>query len=101
MSPVRTRPMPLLIAAAASSLMTAALAVHADQVVIDQGASVDVQRYIDPGPEGRPGPPIGQDVQDLGDGGTSEGVPDVIVDPRDAALRDEKNLGPNAPGYIP
>ncbi len=101
MSHVRTHPRLHLIAAVAPLLMASALSAHADRVVIEQGASVDVQNFIDPAPQDRPGPSIGEDVQDLGDGGTDEGVPDVTVDPRDAALHEEKNLGPNAPGYIP
>ena len=56
---------------------------------------------IDELPQGRTYPGI-DNVEDLGDGSTNDGgPPDVVVDPRDAALEDEKNLGPNAPGYIP
>ena len=101
MNPISTHRMSTLVTALSPLLMAAALCAHAEQVVIEQGASVDVKNTIDPAPQGRPGPSIGEDVQDLGDGGTNEGLPDVTVDPRDAALREEKNLGPNAPGYIP
>lgn len=88
--------------ATATVLLTAAIGANAETIVIQQGADVDVQNTIDPGPQGRGGPAIGQDVQDFSDGSTDEGgVPEVSVDARDAALRQEKNLGPNAPGYIP
>ena len=82
-------------------LLTAALAASADEEVITNGIDVDVRQSIDEDPQGRTYPGI-DNVQDLGDGSTDEGgVPDAIFDPRDAALEDEKNLGPNAPGYIP
>jgi hypothetical protein len=42
------------------------------------------------------------EVDDLGDGSTNDGgTPVVEADLREAAITDEKNLGPNAPGYIP
>jgi hypothetical protein len=42
------------------------------------------------------------EVQDLGDGTTNEGgAPDEEADLYRAAILDEDNLGPNAPGYIP
>ena len=41
-------------------------------------------------------------VEDLGDGTTNEGGPvDMEADLHEAAIDDEQNLGPNAPGYIP
>lgn len=82
-------------------LLVIALAASADEEVITDGINVDVRQSIDEDPQGRTYQGI-DNVQDLGDGITDEGgVPDVVVDPRDAALEDEKNLGPNAPGYIP
>jgi len=82
-------------------LVTAALAASADEEVITDGIDVDVRQYIDEDPQGRTYPGI-DNVQDLGDGTTDEGgAPDAVFDPRDAALEDEQNLGPNAPGYIP
>jgi len=49
--------------------------------------------------------PVGGDVaevEDLGDGSTDDGgTPDVEADLHEAAITGEKNLGPNAPGYIP
>ena len=83
-------------------LLAIGLTAAAEEVVITNGIDVDVRQVIDQAPQGRPGPAIGEDVQDFSDGTTNEGgVPEVLVDPRDAALRGEKNLGPNAPGYIP
>lgn len=42
------------------------------------------------------------EVQDLGDGTTNEGgPPDEEADLHEAAVTEEENLGPNAPGYIP
>ncbi|EGV19182.1 hypothetical protein [Thiocapsa marina] len=82
-------------------LLAIALAASAEEEVSTDGIDVDVRQSIDENPQGRTYPGI-DDVQDLGDGITDEGgFPDVLVDPRDAALEDEKNLGPNAPGYIP
>ena len=81
-------------------LLATALAASADQEVITDGIDVDVRQFIDESPQ--TGPDLGQDVQDLGDGTTNEGGPvEADFDLRDAALEDEKNLGPNAPGYIP
>ena len=41
-------------------------------------------------------------VQDLGDGSSNDGgPPDMEADLYEAAITDEPNLGPNAPGYIP
>ena len=88
---------PLLLALGLTPAGTAA-----EEIVTTQGIDVDVRQAIEPGPQGRGGPAIGEDVQDFGDGTTNEGgVPQVTVDPYDAAIRGEKNLGPNAPGYIP
>jgi hypothetical protein len=42
------------------------------------------------------------EVQDLGDGSSNDGGPvDAEADLYEAAITDEPNLGPNAPGYIP
>jgi len=82
-------------------LLTSALDASGDEAVITNGLDVDVRQFIDERPQGRTYPGI-DNVQDLGDGSTNAGGPlDAVVDPRDAALEDEKNLGPNAPGYIP
>jgi hypothetical protein len=41
-------------------------------------------------------------VEDLGDGSSNDGgPPDMEADLYEAAITDEPNLGPNAPGYIP
>jgi len=73
-------------------LLTLALSGCGDQVVIE-GMDMDADR------------PVGgeaAEVDDLGDGSTNDGgTPDVEADLREAAITDEKNLGPNAPGYIP
>jgi hypothetical protein len=86
-------------------LLVAALAAQADEEVITNGLDVDVRQYINEYPHGQPDPVADQgvaNVQDLGDGSTNDGgSPDGYFDLRDAALDDEKNLGPNAPGYIP
>lgn len=86
-------------------LLVSALAIQADEEVITNGPAVDVRQYIDESPQSQPNQDAGQgvaDVQDLGDGSTNDGgQPDAYFDLRDAALDDEKNLGPNAPGYIP
>ncbi len=88
---------PLLLA-----LGLTAAGAAAEEIVTTQGIAVEVRQVIEPGPQGRGGPAIGEDVQDFSDGTTNEGgVPQVTVDPRDAAIQGEKNLGPNAPGYIP
>jgi hypothetical protein len=82
-------------------LLAIPLAALTDEDVITDGLDVDVRQSINERPQGRTYPGI-DNVQDLGDGSTNDGgPPDVVVDPRDAALEDEKNLGPNAPGYIP
>ena len=51
------------------------------------------------------GKPVSGDaaqVEDLGDGSSNDGgPPDVEADLYEAAITDEPNLGPNAPGYIP
>ncbi len=42
------------------------------------------------------------EVEDLGDGSSNDGgAPDMEADLYEAAITDEPNLGPNAPGYIP
>jgi hypothetical protein len=82
--------------------MTVVLSASAAEEITTDGNAVDVREYIDPAPQGTPGPSIGEDVQDLSDGSTNEGgPPEVLVNTYEAAIRDEKNLGPNAPGYIP
>jgi len=82
-------------------LLAIPLAALADEEVITDGLDVDVRQSIDERPQGRTYPGI-DNVEDLGDGSTNDGgPPDLVVDPRDAVLEDEKNLGPNAPGYIP
>jgi hypothetical protein len=94
-------PKNLPIAIIGPVLLAIALAAPADEEVITDGIDVDVRQFIDEDPQGRTYPGI-DNVQDLGDGITDEGgAPDAFVDPRDAALEDEKNLGPNALGYIP
>lgn len=83
-------------------LLATGLAAFAAEEITTNGNAVDVREYIDPAPQGGPGPAIGEDVQDLSDGTTNEGGdPDVLVNATEAAIREEKNLGPNAPGYIP
>jgi hypothetical protein len=86
-------------------LLVSALAAQADEEVITNGLDVDVRQYINESPHAQQNPDADQgvaDVQDLGDGSTNDGgQPDGYFDLRDAALDDEKNLGPNAPGYIP
>jgi hypothetical protein len=86
-------------------LLVTAFIAQADEEVITNGPAVDVRQYINESPHGQPDPVADQgvaDVQDLGDGSTNDGgQPDGYFDLRDAALDDEKNLGPNAPGYIP
>lgn len=83
-------------------LLALGLTAAAEEEVITDGINVDVRGVIDTGPQGDADAGIGRDVQDFGDGTTNEGgVPEVSVDLRDAALEDEQNMGPNAPGYIP
>ena len=96
-------PKNLTITTVCSLLLAAGLAASAAEEVIVNGIDVDVRRTLDEGPQQDPGQgDIGQDVQDLGAGGTDDGgVPDASVNPRDAAIEGEQNLGPNAPGYIP
>jgi len=86
-------------------LLVTALTAQADEEVITDGPDVDVRQYIDESPHRQPSSDADQgvaDVQDLGDGSTNDGgPPEGYFDLRDAAIDDEKNLGPNAPGYIP
>lgn len=92
----------LTLTALCPLLMTVVLSASAAEEITTDGNAVDVREYIDPAPQGTPGPSIGEDVQDLSDGSTNEGgPPEVLVNTYEAAIRDEKNLGPNAPGYIP
>jgi len=63
-----------------------------DQVVVE-GINTDT---------GRPVSGEAAQVEDLGDGSSNEGGPVYMeADLYDAAITDEPNLGPNAPGYIP
>lgn len=98
-------PKNLAVATFGTFLVLGAIVTAADEAVITNGIDVDVRQYIDESPQGQSdvGADQGTDnVQDLGDGTTNEGGPvDAEFDLRDAALEDEKNLGPNAPGYIP
>lgn len=68
------------------------LAACGDQVVVE-------------GMDAETGKPVGgqaAQVEDLGDGTSNEGGPvDVEADLHEAAIDDEQNMGPNAPGYIP
>jgi hypothetical protein len=76
----------------AAALLALALAACGDQIVVEG---------IDAKTGGELGAPAAQ-VEDLGDGTTNEGGPvDMEADLHEAAIDDEKNLGPNAPGYIP
>lgn len=76
----------------AALLLTLGLGACGDQVVIEG---------IDPAT----GKPVGGEaaqVEDLGDGSSNEGGPvDMEADLHEAALDNEPNMGPNAPGYIP
>lgn len=98
-------PKTLAIATFGPLLLAVALVAHADEEVITNGIDVDVRQSINESPQGQPDAPSDQgiyDVQDLGDGTTNEGGPvDAEFDLHDAAIEGEKNLGPNAPGYIP
>ena len=95
-------PKNLILKTIAFLLLATGPAAFAAEEITANGNSVDVREYIDPAPQGEPGPAIGEDVQDLSDGTTNEGgEPDVLVNATEAAVREEKNLGPNAPGYIP
>jgi hypothetical protein len=106
-------PKKLAFATIGSVLLVSTFMTWADQEVTTDGLDVDVRQYIDESPNGQPDPEADQgvdqdagqgvaDVEDLGDGSTNDGgAPDGYFDLRDAALDDEQNLGPNAPGYIP
>ena len=98
-------PKNLAVATFGPLLLVSALMAHAEMEVITNGIDVDVRQTIDESPQGQPDPATDQgidNVQDLGDGTTNEGGPvQADFDLRDAALEGEKNLGPNAPGYIP
>jgi len=72
--------------------LTLALTGCGDQVVVE-GINADT---------GRPVEGAAAEVEDLGDGSSNDGgTPDVEADLHEAAITDEANLGPNAPGYIP
>ena len=98
-------PKKLAFATIGSVLLVSALTTWADEEVTTDGLDVDVRQYIDGSPNGQPESGADQgvaNVEDLGDGSTNDGgAPDGYFDLRDAALDDEQNLGPNAPGYIP
>jgi hypothetical protein len=73
-------------------LLTLGLTACGDEVIVE---GVDVEKGKLVGGEAA-------EVQDLGDGTTNEGGPaDVEADLHEAAVTEEENLGPNAPGYIP
>ncbi len=72
-------------------LLTLGLAACGDQMVVE---GVDVQT-------GKPVSGQAAQVEDLGDGTSNEGEPDMEADLHEAAIDDERNMGPNAPGYIP
>ena len=95
----------LAIATFGPLLLVASFVTQSDEEVITNGIDVDVRQSIDESPQGQPDAAADQgmdNVQDLGDGTTSEGGPvQADFDLRDAAIEGEKNLGPNAPGYIP
>ncbi|MGB5735549.1 MAG: hypothetical protein WBM40_14030 [Thiohalocapsa sp.] len=95
----------LALATVGPLLLVSTLTAWADEETITNGLDVDVRQYIDESPQAQPDPTADQgvaNVQDLGDGSTNDGgAPDGYFDLRDAALDDEQNLGPNAPGYIP
>ena len=101
-------PKNLAFATIGSVLLVSTFMTWADEEVTTDGLDVDVRQYIDESPHGQPDPSGSgadqgvADVEDLGDGSTNDGgAPDGYFDLRDAALDDEQNLGPNAPGYIP
>lgn len=76
----------------AALLLTLGLGACGDQVIIEG---------IDP-ETGKPVSGEAAEVQDLGDGSSNEGGPvDMEADLHEAALDNEANMGPNAPGYIP
>jgi hypothetical protein len=73
-------------------LLTLGLTACGDEVIVE---GVDVEKGTLVGGEAA-------EVQDLGDGTTNEGGPvDEEANLYEAAETEEKNLGPNAPGYIP
>ncbi len=98
-------PKKLAIATIGSVLLVSTFMTWADEEVTTDGLDVDARQYIDESSNGQRDPGADQgvaDVEDLGDGSTNDGgAPDGYFDLRDAALDDEQNLGPNAPGYIP
>ena len=75
----------------AALLLTLGLAACGDQVVVE-GIDPETAKPVSGG---------AAQVQDLGDGTSNEGEPDMEADLHEAAIDDEKNMGPNAPGYIP
>jgi hypothetical protein len=76
----------------AGLLLNLGLAACGDQMVVEG---------IDP-ETGKPVSGEAAQVQDLGDGTSNEGGPvDMEADLHEAAIDDEQNMGPNAPGYIP
>jgi hypothetical protein len=75
----------------AALALTLGLAACGDQVVVE---GIDANT-------GQPVSGQAAQVQDLGDGTSNEGEPDMEADLHEAAIDDEANMGPNAPGYIP
>lgn len=76
----------------APGLLALGLVACGDQVVIE---GIDART-------GKPVSGAAAQVEDLGDGSTNEGgAPDLEADLHEAAIDQEPNLGPNAPGYIP
>lgn len=77
---------------AVALLLALGLGACGDEVIV-QG--VDVEKGTLVGGEAA-------EVDDLGDGTSNEGGPPGIeADLHEAAITEEENLGPNAPGYIP
>ena len=76
----------------AATLLAIGLAACGDQMVVEG---------IDP-ETGKPVSGEAAQVDDQGDGTSNEGGPvDMEADLHEAAIDDEQNMGPNAPGYIP
>lgn len=72
-------------------LLTLGLVSCGDQMVVE---GIDVKT-------GEPLSGEAAEVEDFGAGESNEGEPDMEADLYEAAMDDEQNLGPNAPGYIP
>lgn len=85
-----TRTRSMFLAALSLSLALAGCG-GGDQVVVE---GVDAKT-------GKPLDDRAAQVQDLGAGQSNEGEPDMEADLHEAAIDQEDNMGPNAPGYIP